>query len=141
MQPVFLDVLLWALLGVILGGMLRALWNGAHKSFNSIVEGNMYDIEISYETGNSFHTYTETTSVGAITDNIEDAKENLQRVKAHYEQQDMPYEKGYKPLILKTTDGERTWEWPLWIGHFEHLLEAKVMLVDDNDPAALVYHP
>lgn len=90
----------------------------------------MYDIQITYETGSSFESHEESDYVGAVTDTIEDAKENLRRIKEHNEQEARDWEDDYKPLVLLTTNGERTWEHPFWVGYFEHLIEAKVVATD-----------
>lgn len=102
----------------------------------------MFDIEITYKTGNSFQVYAQEDTVGAMTEALEDAKENLNRIRQHYERSLESYEDGYEPLLLKTTDGERKWECPFWCGYFEKLIEARVVLVVAADKSdGLSYCP
>lgn len=45
----------------------------------------MFEIELTYKTGDSFNTYTEQTTLNESWDNIEIASENLKRIRAHYQ--------------------------------------------------------
>lgn len=93
----------------------------------------MYDIEIDYETGNSFGREECTgESVGIVTSDPAKAKENLKRIQEHYAVcRDNPdYGKRYS-LPLLTDDGERTIS-PFWIGYFETLRGAKIVSIDDG---------
>ena len=97
---------------------------------------NSYDIEIDYTTGNSFNSERiNGESVGIVTTDLAKAKENLKRIKEHYENDsEIPdYGKRYE-LVLLTDDGERTIT-PFWIGYFETLHGAKVAVAGDNDMA------
>ena len=97
---------------------------------------NSYDIEIDYTTGNSFNSeriYDE--SVGIVTSDLAKAKENLKRIKEHYENdsENPNYGKRFN-LELLTDDGTRTIS-PFWIGYFETLHGAKIVVIGENDMA------
>lgn len=88
----------------------------------------MYDIEIDYGTGNSFHSERiRDERIGIVVSDIETATKNLNRIKKHYKQyEDNPnFGKKYS-LKLLTDDGERTII-PFWIGYFETLYAARVV--------------
>jgi len=88
----------------------------------------MFDIEIKYKTGNSFGLHERTEMLGNPVSNFDDAKENLQRIKNHYKKHnDSPdFDEDYELNVL-IDDGERTIT-PFWIGYFEELLSAKIVL-------------
>lgn len=89
----------------------------------------IYDISIDYTTGDSFSsTRIEAERVGIITTDIDKAKENLRRIKRHYE--NFTKDPDYRGLTLLVDDGERTIV-PFWIGYFETLHGAKVV---EEDP-------
>jgi hypothetical protein len=116
-----------------------------------------YTIKVYYRTGDSFHSEDTTTYVGEW-DNLEVAKENLQRIKEHYEYYEYR-EKSYNipeiekkwetkeknndipsymivegqlggmlTLKLKEDNGDETKMWPPWCGYFERLYEAEIEL-------------
>ena len=90
-----------------------------------------YDILIDYTTGDSFSSqrvYGE--SVGIVTSTLDDAKENLKRIKKQYEhyENDSTYRDS---LDLLSEDGVRTIS-PFWIGYFETLHGAKIAPVMDE---------
>lgn len=88
----------------------------------------MFDIEIHYKTGNSFNTEECRDMLGNPVSDIDVAKENLQRIKKHYKKHyDSPdYGQKYE-LTLLIDDGERT-IMPFWIGYFEELISAKIVI-------------
>ena len=88
----------------------------------------MFDIEIHYQTGNSFNTEELTEMLGNPVSSIEDAKTNLKRIKENYKKnRDAPnYAKEYD-IVLATDNGERKIT-PFWIGYFEKLISAKIVL-------------
>lgn len=95
----------------------------------------MYDIEIDYTTGDSFGSERiEGESVGIVTSDLDKAKENLRRIKAHYEKyacdSDTPDER-YE-LALLTDEGERT-IFPFWTGYFETLHGAMIVTEIDTE--------
>jgi hypothetical protein len=116
-----------------------------------------YKIEISYSTGDSFGIHDEIRSLELTFDNIEIAKENLKRIKEHYELFSF-YEKGhvYKnkhtkkeaievaskqpwfvkshwkySISLKINEGKEQRINTFWCGYFDHLNGASIKL---NDP-------
>jgi len=91
-----------------------------------------YDIKIDYSTGNSFGTERiNGESVPALTDDIKIARENLQRIKKHYaECKENPNSGKDYDLTLLTDDGEKTIN-PFWMGWFETLHGAKIVLNDE----------
>lgn len=110
----------------------------------------MYDIEITYTTGNSFNTYTETDVVCVPVETLAEAKVNLQRIKQHwsiYQQkhgysltvQDIDYPDFYigksDGIILKTSteEGQHEIMHPFWVGYFESLISAKIVELKDED--------
>lgn len=94
-----------------------------------------YNIEIDYTTGDSFNSYREKELVGIVTTDLDKAKENVRRIKYHYENhaEDPDFYKRYK-LKLLTDEGEREIV-PFWIGYFETLHGAKIVVEDDPDMA------
>ncbi len=94
-----------------------------------------YDIEINYQTGDSFNSERVTNeSLGIITTDINKAKENLKRIKEHYVKykgSSCSTDEGYR-LNLLTDDGEREIR-PFWIGYFKTLYGAKIVTDKDTD--------
>lgn len=92
-----------------------------------------YDIHIDYTTGHSLGSErVEAESVGIVTTDLEKAKENLKRIKDHYEKYaDDGVGVDRFELTLLTDEGERT-ICPFWIGYFETLHGAKIV-EDDSE--------
>ena len=96
----------------------------------------MYDIAIDYTTGDSFsNEHIQAESVGILTSDLNKAKDNLSRIKHHYMKhvEDPNFGKRQK-LMLLTDDGERE-IYPFWIGYFETLHGAKIVIEEDNEIA------
>ena len=117
----------------------------------------MYTILIDYQTGNSFNTFTETQTIGYSFDTIEKARLVLRYIKEQYrmycemkEWRPFSKRKGSsleKDVINKYKD--HPWfnsEYPthsikyldrfidsFWLGYFEILNSAKIVLDDIND--------
>lgn len=92
-----------------------------------------YGIEIDYTTGSSFNSERiHRESVGIVTTDIDKAKENLKRIKDHYGEcsENPDYGKTFE-LELLTDDSTRTIS-PFWIGYFETLHGAKVVIDDEE---------
>jgi len=92
-----------------------------------------YTILIDYTTGGSFGSeriYEE--ELGIVTESLISAKENLKRIKLHYENfnDSMDFDARYE-LELLTDDGSRT-ICPFWIGYFEVLHGAKIVQEDPD---------
>ena len=94
----------------------------------------MYDIEIHYETGDSFGSSKETETLGLVTSSLKEAKENLQRIKEHYKlaKESPNFDKRYA-LSLKCGNKEERTISPFWIGYFESLISARIILVEEED--------
>lgn len=106
--------------------------------------GIKYQIRIDYKTGNSFESYETSDFLdGEPFENLEIAKENLKRIKAVNDYHEQPYysankilrpeyytEEGY--LKLKADSGNEYQIYPFWIGYFECLLGAEIVL-DQTD--------
>lgn len=91
----------------------------------------MYDIEIDYTTGDSFNSERKTEeSLGIVTSDMEMAKKNLKRIKAHYVKHDGAWD--YPTLTLLTDGGERTIS-PFWMGYFETLHGARIVELEDEE--------
>jgi hypothetical protein len=125
----------------------------------------MYDIEITYKTGNSFGSHTEVDLLHIPVSSIETAKINLARIKEHYKIYDKKHNSYRSPseqLQIKLPDfyiseyyetnsktnkkykcecdgikfltdsTEHEVIGPFWIGYFERLLSARVVVVGDE---------
>lgn len=102
----------------------------------------MYRIEIHYSTGNSFgiyETYEYLSSDGWSS--LEICEKNLQRIKKHYEwflnQEKLPKPEftssnGYS-LYLFVDNGSEYSIRPFWIGYFERLYGAKIVIENNNE--------
>jgi hypothetical protein len=110
-----------------------------------------YQIEYNYDTGDSFGTQTGLIGILELGwESLEVAKQNLQRIKEHYqwysrkkgwrnEKVEDPTDKDWYSqkydfcIILKTDDGN---DWQIsapWCGYFESLNEARIISkVDDG---------
>lgn len=113
----------------------------------------IYKIKYYYQTGDSFHTEDAEDILSECSwENLEIAKENLQRIKEHYEYYKAmrKHEQGYfshkrKPkapkwhnvkadctdnwnlLNFKLDNGNEFQFWPPWIGYFETLYSAEII--------------
>ena len=100
----------------------------------------MFDIEINYNTGNSFGSEQRTEPLDNPVSTLAMAKDNLQRIKEHYaECSDNPnFDKKYT-LVLATDHGDREIT-PFWIGYFEELHGARIVNENrDDDMAFEIY--
>jgi hypothetical protein len=111
----------------------------------------MYDIEITYSTGNSFSTYKTQDLVDIPMANLEIAKENLQRIKQHwkiyrsksaYSSHPGIFETKYPHFYIQETDGIvlmvdgckiHEIQHPFWTGYFETLISAKIVQLDKDE--------
>lgn len=110
----------------------------------------MYTIQIEYETGDSFHIEILTDIVGHVWKLLDKAKESLNRIKSHYEyyqkygnynepEDKMPIGVGYDKeyhilqLLLVNDDDKEVIIDSFWCGYFERLIEAKIILSEDNN--------
>lgn len=113
----------------------------------------MYDIEIYYETGDTFKTYEETTRLGFSWKNLDVVKENLSRIKEHNEWYCDSNSDSFRPpenpaprpswlpegweydhaIILKTDDGTDCKISAFWCGYFETLYGATIVRKDNDD--------
>jgi len=94
----------------------------------------IYNIHIDYTTGDSFNSeQVPAEPLDIVTTSLDTAKENLARIKAHYKEcGDNPnFGKRYA-LELKTDDGVRIIT-PFWIGYFETLHGAKIVIDEDTE--------
>lgn len=128
----------------------------------------MYTIEIDYITGDSFGSYDETATIGAVFENIDQAKIALDCIKDHYEtiqkfsktwtkkgldkhKRDMRSKKwfvtskwdydGKYSIKVPLNDEEWTKISTFWIGHFERLLEARIVVYQPENLEDLKYNP
>lgn len=119
-----------------------------------------YDIRIYYKTGDSFNSYDREDMLEIPMESREIAKENLQRIKKHWEiyeskhsypyKKDIEYPDFYITEYLDEDDTNYKWSCdgikikinetkehnilhPFWIGYFEHLHGAEIVLVDDEE--------
>lgn len=100
-----------------------------------------YNIRINYETGDTFSSHDEIDYLDGTWENEEIIRENLSRIKEHYEW--IKDKHGYNPkieepewhkrcpyentVILKTDLGIEYWQSSFWSGYFETLYEAKAI--------------
>ena len=117
----------------------------------------MYDIEVSYKTGNSFGSEEITERLGGEWKTIEAAKRALDDIRAHWEyyywREKHPFLREPKemepptccrgeeddplPALALTLDNSNEWIFvPQWIGYFERLIGAEVVLA-----GSLSYEP
>jgi hypothetical protein len=91
----------------------------------------IYDIEIDYQTGDSFHTEEITgESLGIVTSDLDKAKENLKRIKERYiKNRGGEYDES---LLTLLTDGENRVIHPFWEGYFETLRGARITAEDSD---------
>lgn len=117
----------------------------------------MYNILIKYITGNSFGTHETSDLLEIPFSNIETGKENLRRIREHYKayQEKTSYgnltnvnfpkfyinhrkgvgfgKNSLNGIILLLDDGtEHEMLSCFWIGYFEHLISAEIVLDDPN---------
>lgn len=113
----------------------------------------MYDILIKYQTGDSFSTEDRETKLGGCWTNPDIVRENLQRIKEHYQwvesvsnlryQKELPMPAFMKDLnsvayakyaIPLLTDDRQVWQIStFWSGYFETLYSAEVCLSGTED--------
>lgn len=119
-----------------------------------------YKIKIKYITGNSFNSHTEEGFVELTWDDMNIAKENLLRIQAHYEhfnklnsshywnlkKEDIVNEAKKHPWFmasdwdklgqygfnLKTDEGKEFKFCPFWLGYFERLIDAEIVVDSDE---------
>lgn len=115
-----------------------------------------YTIEIYYKTGDSFHSRTETETVGCIWEDKEQAQLALSYIKDHYEhyqkvngwnpkvkEKDMKKIVSKKPWVYKELEywqhglelpcGETTQRVSaFWCGYFETLYSGKIISTEDD---------
>lgn len=113
-----------------------------------------YQIEVSYETGDSFHTENTSDFLEETWTDLTIAKENLKRIKEHYEYYEYKqflnrFRKNNEPemkkpdcvveshgevsSIILLLDNGKEWQfWPQWIGYFESLQGAEI-IPDESD--------
>jgi len=99
-----------------------------------------YDIAIDYQTGDSFNTESiKGERIGIITSDLDKAKENLLRIKKQYlKYLDIDcYSGAFSKIKLLTDEGVREIS-PFWIGYFETLYRAEIVM-DLNDDSLVVY--
>jgi hypothetical protein len=121
-----------------------------------------YKIHYEYQTGDSFGHHDENGDIEVKWDNLDIAKENLQRIKEHYQYYcelhgSRPYETPnqwgktiegiktkyrHKPwfveqydlcLMLKSDEGKEFQYYTSWCGYFEELYGVKIQLNDPSD--------
>ncbi len=88
----------------------------------------IYEILIDYTTGDSFH-YERITEepLGIINEDLITAKENLKRIKEHWDKYgNGGYNDNAYRLKLLIDDGSERTVMPFWMGYFETLHGAKV---------------
>lgn len=116
-----------------------------------------YKIKINYDTGDSFNSYQgEESELELEWDNMDVAKQNLQRIKAHYQlclnTDNLSDRKKYKELVdaakeedwftdettfkytikLKTDTGNDWQIHTFWCGYFERLNYAMIIPLDSD---------
>lgn len=114
-----------------------------------------YKIKVNYNTGDSFHLEEGREHILELSwESLDNAKANLKRINEHYklyrELNTYTSEKTIKDVISKynnedwyvdyntnlikfySDDGDVWQIWPTWIGHFESLNYAEI-IVEDND--------
>lgn len=122
----------------------------------------MYTIKVDYHTGDSFNSYdTDTTLSGKWE--LDVAKENLRRIKAHYKaysnknnyysmsmheegskvEEDISNEPWYREgkyqgawehtIVLTDNEGSRVEHSCPWIGYFERLIGASIVADEDEE--------
>lgn len=120
-----------------------------------------YQITVYYETGDSFHTEDTETTLEMRWENLDIAKENLERIKQHHEyyydskkrytfrynEKDFydkwksvpdfividPRVASFPMLKLKLDNGNEMEMWPMWCGHFERLYGAEIKIDYDKN--------
>ena len=113
----------------------------------------MYQIKIAYTTGNSFNTENREEIFDELEwENLDVAKENLKRIKEHYdwycslthchfwEKKEKPewhnvnaeHTEGHNLINLITDDGKDFQFWPFWIGYFESLNYVEIVTKKDK---------
>lgn len=119
---------------------------------------SIYQIRIHYSTGDSFNTYNEEQVLEYEWKNLNIVKENLKRIKNHYDwysngtfaPHKSDWQKNIPKFCVQATsfkvtskydyaikllhdDGEREYQlYPFWIGYFEHLYSAEIIIKEDE---------
>ena len=93
-----------------------------------------YEIQIDYQTGDSFNTEEiEGEAIGLVNRDLDKAKENLKRIKDHYARcSDNPNTGDRYQLTLLQDEGEITIT-PFWIGYFETLRGANIVCSEEGE--------
>jgi hypothetical protein len=118
-----------------------------------------YQIIVYYQTGDSFHTEDTETVLDPRWENLDIAKENLERIKQHHEyyhDHNNSFKLRYKkkaleekwknvpdfivvektlsfPMIKIKLDNENEMQmWPMWCGYFERLYGAEIQIDYDK---------
>lgn len=109
----------------------------------------MYSIDITYRTGDSFGSHTVNDLVGAIWDDLDEAKEALKIIKEHHifiSSREYRYSRGKTKTteieknswyageysIYVPVNGKKTKISTFWVGWFESLIKAEIV-IDDPD--------
>ena len=91
-----------------------------------------YQIKATYMTGNSFGSSIETFVLEEIWSDILIVKENLKRIKEHYNNYKNSCD-GADSIILLFDNGDEWKFWPPWIGYFERLDEIEAVFYKDPE--------
>lgn len=106
----------------------------------------MYSIEVTYRTGNSFGSLTETESLGYVWESLDEATEFLKYIKEHMDAvnaaEDSTTNGEYDNILIEASEkvwftDRSSWQYNMmtksgrsistfWIGYFETLLSARV---------------
>jgi hypothetical protein len=110
-----------------------------------------YSINITYKTGDSYSSSIRQSEIELQWNNLKIAKENLLRIKEHYDwynDNNSTYKSGNIPepewhkniktdkyiydqtMFLKTDDGDEMIFYPFWFGYFERLISAEIIFIN-----------
>jgi len=89
-----------------------------------------FEIMIDYTTGDSFNSERiEEEPLGIVNEDMDKAKENLDRIQAHWKKYgNKGYDEDAHDLKLIMDDGEERTINPFWMGYFENLHGAKIVV-------------
>jgi hypothetical protein len=121
------------------------------------VKMKKYSIQVSYETGDSFSSRDEVSTIELTWNKLEVAKANLKRIEEHYrwyaeinstyrrfskkelENKEPNWHKTIKErwdtspiVVLKTDDGKDFQFYAFWCGYFETLYSAEIVLSENS---------
>jgi membrane-bound lytic murein transglycosylase len=114
----------------------------------------MYNIEITYQTGNSFGSHTEVGLIGACWEDITKAAEALKEIKRHNKYfsdkenirwvNDFKFNKEYDKISeysikLKDDNNNDIIVQAFWRGYFERLISAKIIIDDPDDKYSIKF--